>query len=60
MRIAKLEILIEDLENEVKNLKQANGKLEDDVAEMTIENTEQLSIGGEGRKEGFLVVKAGE
>ncbi|KAL2936227.1 Keratin type II cytoskeletal 3, partial [Bienertia sinuspersici] len=43
-RIAELEILIEELENEVKNLKQANWKLEDDVAEMAIENTEQLAI----------------
>ncbi|KAL2921579.1 Protein ZGRF1 [Bienertia sinuspersici] len=43
-RIAELEILIEELENEVKNLKQANWKLEDDVTEMAIENTEQLAM----------------
>ncbi|KAL2937838.1 Bone marrow stromal antigen 2 [Bienertia sinuspersici] len=43
-RIAELEILIEELENEVTNLKQANWKLEDDVAEMAIENTEQLAM----------------
>ncbi|KAL2930865.1 E3 ubiquitin-protein ligase BRE1 [Bienertia sinuspersici] len=42
-RIAKLEILIEELENEVKNLKQANWELDDDVVEMAIENTEQLA-----------------
>ncbi|KAL2900119.1 DNA topoisomerase 3-alpha [Bienertia sinuspersici] len=43
-RIAELEILIKELENEVKNLKETNWKLEDDVAEMAIENTEQLAI----------------
>ncbi|KAL2902191.1 DNA topoisomerase 3-alpha [Bienertia sinuspersici] len=43
-RIAKLEILIEELENEVNNLKETKWKLEDDVVELAIDNTEQLAI----------------
>ncbi|KAL2930364.1 THAP domain-containing protein 11 [Bienertia sinuspersici] len=43
-RIAELEILIKEFENDVKKLKETNWKLEDDVAEMAIENTEQLTI----------------
>ncbi|KAL2944060.1 Rab11 family-interacting protein 4A [Bienertia sinuspersici] len=39
-----LEILIEELENDVKKLKETNWKLEDEVAEMAIVNTEQLAI----------------
>ncbi|KAL2922282.1 Serine--tRNA ligase cytoplasmic [Bienertia sinuspersici] len=34
----------EEHENEVKSLKHANWKLEDDVVEMANENTEQLAI----------------
>ncbi|KAL2923379.1 hypothetical protein RDABS01_014870 [Bienertia sinuspersici] len=43
-RIAELEILIEVLENDVKKLKETNYKLEDEVVEMAIENTEPLTI----------------
>ncbi|KAL2930352.1 hypothetical protein RDABS01_035762, partial [Bienertia sinuspersici] len=43
-RIAELAILIEELGNEVRNLKQVNWKLEDDVTEMAIGNTEQLAM----------------
>ncbi|KAL2934002.1 Rho-type GTPase-activating protein 2 [Bienertia sinuspersici] len=44
MRIVELEILIRELENDVNKLKGTNKKLEDDVAELAIEKTEQLAI----------------